>query len=119
MLLASACSVELQHDLSEDDANDIYVVLQKHSIDAQKLKEGEGKDARYVISVPKGHVASAAEVLREYSLPGPRPRASASSPDEGHDPHSGRGAAMFMEAVGGEVSNALNRIPGCSRLGPW
>ena len=113
MLLASACSVELQHDLSEDDANDIYVVLQKHSIDAQKLKEGEGKDARYVISVPKGHVASAAEVLREYSLP--RPKASGLgifAQTKGMIPTQVEERAMFMEAVGGEVSNALNRIPG-------
>jgi len=38
LLLVSACSIELQHDLSEDDANEIYVLLQKRRIDAQKVK---------------------------------------------------------------------------------
>jgi type III secretion protein J len=70
--LISACSLNLQHDLTEDDANDIYVLLQKKSIDATKLKEGEGKDARYVISVPKADVATAAQLLREHSLPRPK-----------------------------------------------
>ena len=41
VLLASACSLEVQHDLTEDDANDIYVLLQKKSIDATKHKEGD------------------------------------------------------------------------------
>ena len=59
IFLASACSVNLQHDLTEDDANDIYVLLQKKSIDAAKNKEGEGKEARYVIAVPKADVATA------------------------------------------------------------
>ena len=29
VLVLSACTVDLQHDLNEDDANDIYVLLQK------------------------------------------------------------------------------------------
>lgn len=113
VLLASACSVDLQHDLNEDDANEIYVLLQKKSIDAQKHKEGEGKDARYVISVPKAHVAAAAEALREYSLP--RPKAAGLAifgQTKGMIPTQVEERAMFMEAIGGEVSNALNRIPG-------
>ena len=113
VLMVSACSVDLQHDLSEDDANEIYVLLQKRNIDASKVKEGEGKDARYVISVPKRHVAAAAEALREYSLP--RPKAlglSIFAQTKGMIPTQVEERAMFMEALGGEISNALNRIPG-------
>ena len=112
-LLASACSINLQHDLTEDDANDIYVLLQKSGIDASKLKEGEGKEARFVISVPKADVASAAEMLREHSLP--RPRADGLAifkMTKGMIPTQTEERAMFIEALGGEVSNALNRIPG-------
>ena len=43
-LVLSACSVELQHDLTEDDANDIYVLLQRKGIEAKKLKEELSKD---------------------------------------------------------------------------
>lgn len=109
----SACSVNLQHDLTEDDANDIYVLLQKKSIDATKLKEGEGKDARYVISVPKADVATAAQLLREHSLPRPKSDGLAIfKMTKGMIPTQTEERAMFIEAVGGEVSNAINRIPG-------
>ncbi|MFZ5441665.1 MAG: type III secretion protein [Myxococcota bacterium] len=112
-VVASACSINLQHDLNEDDANDIYVLLQRKGIDATKIKEGEGKDARYVISVPKADVATAAELLREHSLP--RPKADGLAifkMTKGMIPTQTEERAMFIEALGGEVSNALNRIPG-------
>lgn len=113
VFLASACSVNLQHDLTEDDANDIYVLLQKKSIDASKLKEGEGKEARYVISVPKADVATAAQLLREHSLPRPQSDGLAIfKMTKGMIPTQTEERAMFIEALGGEVSNALNRIPG-------
>lgn len=112
-VLLGACSVNLQHDLNEDDANDIYVLLQKKGIAAEKVKEGEGKDARYVISVPKADVATAAELLREHSLP--RPKADGLAifkQTKGMIPTQTEERAMFIEALAGEVSNALNRIPG-------
>ncbi len=110
---ASACSTNLQHDLTEDDANDIYVLLQKKSIDATKIKEGEGKEARYIISVPKADVATAAQLLREHSLPRPKSDGLAIfKMTKGMIPTQTEERAMFIEALGGEVSNALNRIPG-------
>jgi|APLak6261678615_1056124.scaffolds.fasta_scaffold01666_2 type III secretion protein J len=113
LTFASACSTNLQHDLNEDDANDIYVLLQKKSIDAVKLKEGEGKEARYVIQVPKADVATAAQLLREHSLPRPKSDGLAIfKMTKGMIPTQTEERAMFIEALGGEVSNALNRIPG-------
>jgi type III secretion protein J len=111
-LVASACTVNLQHDLNETDANDIYVLLQNNSINADKVKEGEGKDARYVITVPKADVAAAAVLLREHSLP--RPEATGLAifkQTKGMIPTQTEERAMFIEAIGGEVSNALNKIP--------
>lgn len=113
VLFASACSVNLQHDLNEDDANDIYVLLQKNNVDATKIKEGEGKDARYVISVPKTFVAKSAELLRQNSLPRPKSDGLAIfKMTKGMIPTQTEERAMFIEALGGEVSNALNRLPG-------
>jgi type III secretion protein J len=109
----TGCSINLQHDLDEGDANEIYVLLQKKGIDASKVKEGEGKEARYVISCPKADVATAAELLREYSLPRPRSDGLAIfKQTKGMIPTQTEERAMFIEAIGGEVSNALNRIPG-------
>jgi type III secretion protein J len=113
LLLAPACSIRLQHDLTEVDANEIYVLLQRNSIDAEKVKEGEGKEASFVISVPRADVATAAELLRAYSLP--RPKADGLAifkMTKGMIPTQTEERAMFIEALGGEVSNALSRIPG-------
>jgi type III secretion protein J len=113
LLLASACTTRLQHELNEEDANEIYVLLRKHGIDAVKDREGEGKDARFIISVPKADAQQGAELLREHSLP--RPHADGLAifkQTKGMIPTQTEERAMFIEALGGEVSNALNRIPG-------
>lgn len=112
-LFLTGCSVELQHDLTEDDANDIYVLLQRNGIEAKKLKEEGGNEPRYVISVGKQDVADAATLLREYSLP--RPKADGLGvfkKMKGMIPTQTEERAMFIEALGGEVSNSLNRMPG-------
>ncbi len=111
--LGAGCSVNLQHDLTEDDANDIYVLLQNNGVDATKHKEGEGKDARYIISVPKPDVAHSAQLLRDASLPRPKSDGLAIfKMTKGMIPTQTEERAMFIEALGGEVNNALNRIPG-------
>lgn len=113
LALVSGCTVNLHHDLNEEDANDIYVLLTKAQIDATKLREGEGKDARYVISVAKADVERAASLLRKHSLP--RPHADGLAifkQTKGMIPTQTEERAMLLEALGGEVTNALNRIPG-------
>ncbi len=112
-LLASGCSLRLQHDLSEEDANEIYVLLTARGIDATKLKEGEGKEARYIINVPKAEIAQAAQELKDNSLP--RRMADGLAifkQTKGMIPTQTEERAMFIEALGGEVSNSLSRIPG-------
>jgi type III secretion protein J len=109
----SACSVELQHDLSEADANEIYVLLQRNGIGATKTKEEGGNEPRYIISVSKQEVGAAAQLLKENSLP--RPQADGLGvfkKMKGMIPTQTEERAMFIEALAGEVSNALNRIPG-------
>lgn len=112
LVVLSGCSVELQHDLSEDDANDIYVLLQRHGISSTKLKEEGGNEPRYIISVAKADVADAAQLLRDYALPRPQADGLAVFKKmKGMIPTQTEERAMFIEALGGEVSNALNRIP--------
>ncbi len=112
-LLLSACSVELQHDLNEEDANEIYVLLQHNGIPATKAKEEGGNEPKYIIIVPKQDVATAAQLLKDHSLP--RPMADGLAvfkKNKGMIPTQTEERAMFIEAIGGEVSNALNRVPG-------
>jgi type III secretion protein J len=113
-LALSACSVELQHDLTEDDANDIYVLLQRNGINATKDKdEAGGNEIRYKITVAKGDVASAAQLLRDYSLPRLKAKGKKAFRDgKGMIPTATEERAMFMEAIEGDVINALNKVPG-------
>jgi type III secretion protein J len=112
-LVLSACSVELQHDLTEDDANDIYVLLQRNGIEAKKLKEEGGNVPKYIISVGKQDVADAAQLLRDYALPRPYVDGlGVFKKMKGMIPTQTEERAMFIEALGGEISNSLNRIPG-------
>jgi len=114
MLVLSACSVELQHDLTEDDANDIYVKLQNAGINATKDKdEGGGNEIRYKITVAKADVAAATTTLRKYALPRPKAEGLAAfRKGKGMIPTATEERAMFHEALAGEVSNSLNRYPG-------
>ena len=111
-LALAGCSVELQHDLPEDDANEIYVLLQFHGISASKMKEEGGNEPRYIISVPKQDVAAAAQLLKDHSLPRPKADGLAIFKKmKGMIPTQTEERAMFIEALAGEVSNTLNRIP--------
>ena len=111
-LVLAGCSVELQHDLPEDDANEIYVLLQFHGISAAKMKEEGGNEPRYIISVPKQDVAAAAQLLKDHSLPRPKADGLAVFKKmKGMIPTQTEERAMFIEALAGEVSNTLNRIP--------
>ena len=112
-LLLSACSVELQHELTEDDANDIYVLLQRKGIDAKKLKEEGGNEPRYIISVAKPDVGRAAGYLREYALPRPKADGLAVFKKmKGMIPTQTEERAMFLEAMAGEITNTFNKVPG-------
>jgi type III secretion protein J len=112
-LTLSGCMIELQHDLLEQDANDIYVLLQKNSIEPKKIVQAGGNEPRYTISVSKADVRRAAELLREHSLP--RPTADGLSvfkKMKGMIPTQTEERAMLLEALAGEITNTLNQVPG-------
>lgn len=112
-LALTGCSVELHHDLSEQDANDIYVLLQENGINPTKVREEGGNVPTYMITVPKQDASTAARLLKEYSLPRPRvPGLNAFRENKGMIPTQTEERAMFLEAMGGEVSRSLNQIDG-------
>jgi len=107
-----ACTEALQHDLSEEEANEIYALLNRNGILARK-KRGDGDVPTYVISVPKTDTVNSVQLLTDHSLP--RVRAEGLSlfkNKKGMIPTQTEERAMFLEALGGEISNTLNRIPG-------
>jgi type III secretion protein J len=112
LVLGTGCSIDLQHDLTEQDANEIYVLLSKNGIAATKMKEEGGNEVRFRIVVPKADAAQAAELLRAYSLPRPMEKGLNHFAKGGMVPTATEERAMMLKALGGEVSNALNQIDG-------
>ena len=113
LVTLSGCSVELHHNLTEQDANDIYVLLQENGISATKVTEEGGNEPTYMIAVPKQDAAAASRLLKEYSLPRPKISGLRIFADKkGMIPTQTEERAMFLEAMGGEVSLALNKIDG-------
>ncbi len=107
------CSEELQHALTERDANEILVLLRKNDIQADKMREEEGNEPTYLIRVPRRDYGQAAELLREHSLPQTKPKGFAMFREsKGMIPTQTEERAMMLEAYSGEVSSALQRIDG-------
>lgn len=112
LLLVTGCSIELQHGLSEDDANEIYVLLSKNGINATKVAVGDGKDMVFTIQVSKSDAAQAAELLRSNSLPRPMEKGFNHFAKGSMVPTAAEERAMMLKAVAGEVSNALTKVDG-------
>lgn len=111
--LLTGCSYELQHNLTEDDANDIYTLLSKNGITSKKAKEEGGNDITYMVTVAKTDAAQATELLREHSLPRQqRPGWESIAKNKGMIPTEMEQRAMFLQALQGEIERGLNKIDG-------
>ncbi|MBX5483688.1 MAG: type III secretion protein [Myxococcaceae bacterium] len=112
-LFVSGCSVELHHGLTEEDANDIYVLLQENGINATKILDNSGNEPTFTITVSKQDASAAARLLKEYSLPRPKIVGLESfRMNAGMIPTETEERAKFLEAMQGEVTKALNKIDG-------
>lgn len=112
-VILTGCQIDLQHNLTEKDANDIYVLLTENGISAQKVKEEGGNEPTFMIQVSKQDAASAARLLSEYSLPRPKPATfEGITKNKSFVPTATEERAMMLEALAGEVSSALNKVDG-------
>jgi type III secretion protein J len=103
----------LQHDLHEQDATEIYVLLEQNGITPPKNKAEGGNEPRYMIVVPTADASAAARLLREYSLPRTRFGAfEAIQKGKGMIPTQVEERAIMLLGIGGEISNALNLVDG-------
>jgi type III secretion protein J len=112
LVLVTGCHIELQHELTESDANEIYVLLSKNGITAKKEKEEGGNEVRFMITVPKSDAAQAAELLKLNSLPRPVEKGLSHFAKGSMVPTATEERAMLLKALAGEVSNSLNQIDG-------
>ncbi|HEX4621640.1 MAG TPA: type III secretion protein [Myxococcaceae bacterium] len=112
-LTLTGCSLELQHNLNESDANEILVLLQENGIDSSKIKEEGGNEPTFTVKVAKADYRQAAKLLNQYSLPHPKsPGLEIFLQSKGMIPTQTEERAMLMQALGGEVSKALQKVDG-------
>lgn len=112
-LFLTACSMEIQHDLNEREANEIVDVLKKHGIEASKMINTSGRVPSYTLIVSKSESLRTIKVLQENNLPRRK--------EKGFNEIYGKGGmiptateerAKYLMALSGELSRTLKRISG-------
>ncbi len=114
LLILAACGREpVYQDLSEQDANEILVVLYKNGIDAQKTKVEAAQEVSYTVMVTSDSIQKARKILVESNLP--RKRALGFSEickEKGLIPTPEEEKCRKLLAIKGEIINVLEKVPG-------
>ena len=113
LLATTACKkVELYHDLTEADANDMLVILQQNDIGAEKVKEVRQNEVYWTVQVDPKKLSVARALLVEHNLPRKRELGlSGVYKEKGLIPTPDEQKARFLLALKGEIINSLTRIP--------
>jgi type III secretion protein J len=110
LLALSGCTVDIQHDLSEEDANEVFGTLYERGFNPVKHRE-EGEASHYAIAVSKADGARASTLLRKHGLPRAHQPGWAVFADQKMLTTPSEERALLMQALSGEVANILGRIP--------
>lgn len=111
--LAGCGKETVYQELSEQDANEILVVLFKNGIDASKTKIESSQEVSYTVSVSKDDLQKSRRILVENNLP--RRRALGFSEickEKGLIPTPEEEKCRKLLALKGEIINSLEKIPG-------
>lgn len=112
LCLAGCRKLELYHDLSEEDANDMIVILQSEGINASKEKEIRQNEVFWTVKVDIKNTSDARRVLVEHNLPRKREAGlSGVYKEKGLIPTPDEQKARFLLALKGEIINSLLKIP--------
>lgn len=111
-LTVGCAKTELYHNLSEEDVNEILVVLNENGVTAYKKKEMNQNEVSWMLEVDPSQVAKARSLLREHNLPR-RHEAGLSEvyKEKGLIPTPDEQKARYHLAVKGEIINALRKNP--------
>lgn len=108
-----ACSQNLHHGLTEEQANEILVALDKNGIHGEKVAEEGGETMTFSVSVGKRDAANAWQILKENNLP--RPAARGFSEVFGKTsliPTAVEEKALYLQAITGELAKTIEAING-------
>lgn len=111
-IVVGCATVELHQNLSEEDANEILVLLSENGIKAHKNKEVRQNVVSYAIEVPKIDMVRARSLLVKHNLPRRRELGlTGVYKEKGLIPTPDEQKARFLLALKGEIINSLERIP--------
>ncbi len=107
------CSgVELYQNLSEEDANEILVLLAENGVKATKKKTISQNEASYSIEVSDGEMVRARSLLVKHNLPRRKELGlTGVYKEKGLIPTPDEQKARYILALKGEIINSLERIP--------
>ncbi len=108
-----ACSQAINQGLSEQQANEILVVLERNGIQASKAQEEGGETVAFTISVPKRDAARAMQILRENDLPQQQAKGfNEVFAKTSLIPTAMEEKALYLQAVCGELAKTIEAING-------
>ncbi len=109
----TACrKMDLYHDLTEEEANDMMVVLHQEGIGVNKVKEVRQNEVYWTIQVDPKRVTDARRLLVEHNRPRKRELGlSGVYKDKGLIPTPDEQKARYLLALKGEIINSLQKIP--------
>lgn len=112
-VLLTACDTPIASDLSEDEAQEALVVLQRYGVAASKQRVGEGKEATWSLMVPETQATQANQILDRYELPRKKPDGLAEVfSASGLIPTAVEEKAKYLMALQGELAHTLEIVDG-------
>lgn len=110
--IAACGKVPLYQDLSEEDVNEILVLLSENGIKAAKEKEVRQNEVFWSVSVANRDMSRARSLLVQHNLPRRKELGlTGVYKEKGLIPTPDEQKARYLLALKGEIINSLERIP--------
>jgi type III secretion system YscJ/HrcJ family lipoprotein len=112
-VFSAACGgIELYQNLTEEDANEMLVLLSENGIKPTKKKEIRQNEVFYSIEVKESDMVNARALLLQHNLPRRKELGlTGVYKEKGLIPTPDEQKARYMLALKGEIINSLRRIP--------
>ena len=114
LLAMGGCQqADLHHGLEEMEADQVLNVLHQNGIKADKVKEVQGQEVSWKVSVPSRDLARARQILITHNMPRRKELGlSGVYKEKGLIPTPDEQKARYLLALKGEIINSLEKIPG-------
>lgn len=112
LFLVGCTRIELYQNLTEEDANEMLVLLSENGVKARKKKDVVQNEVSYSIEVPESEMVRARSLLVRHNLPRRRELGlTGVYKEKGLIPTPDEQKARFLLALKGEIINSIEKIP--------